>query len=148
MRQYSIDKQEIGWNGLDIKAGLAVGTSFVEAIESPAFNQKRTAMGGVVRAHVPGSSGTASITVDRETQLYQDLQTIHNADRDPDGRDQVADMTRKDTESGAEVRYTNAYIMTMPDDSIGTELSTVTVVFGFEERKLLPATPAQNVVGL
>ena len=147
MRQYSIDKQEIGWLGLDLKAGLAVGTSLAEAIASPAFAQKQTAMGRVVRNHVPGSSGTVSLTVDRETQLLQDLIAISNADRDPNQRDKVADMVRKDTESGAEVRYTNAYIVTIPDDTLGTELATVTVVWAFEARKMLPAQPSQNIVG-
>ena len=144
MRQYSIDAVEVSWFGLDLKAGLAQGTSITEARTTASFSNKPTGMGKVVRVYNPDRSGTVSIVVDQESQTHQDLRALALADRI--ARNVVGPMVVRDMTSGEVFYYKNSYIATEPDETRGTESATFTWVFNFEEiAKTVSAN--QNIIG-
>lgn len=147
MRQYSIDNVNLSWLGLDFKEGLAAGASITEARNASAWSIKPTGQGRAVRVYNPDRTGTVSVVVDQESQLHQDLLTIAAADRNPATRDQVGTMLLTDNTSGESVEFRNAFIMTEPDLSRGTESTTFTWVFGFEDRYQEPVNPVTNLVG-
>ena len=129
-RNYSIDKCELGWFGLDLKPGLAAGTSITEARASVAWTNKISGMGGVTRVYNPDRSGTVTVVVDQESSTHQDLRAL--AQLDVQTRNIVGTMTLKDTTSEEVFYYKNAYIATEPDESRGTESTTFSWVFNFE----------------
>jgi len=145
MRQYSIDKVEATWASLDFKEGLAAGTSITDARQSPAWSQKATGLGKVVRVYNPDESGELTITVDQESKLHQQLIAIHATDKQ--ARNQVFPFMITDKSSGEVVIFTNAYIMTEPDFSRGTESATFPWSFLYEKRTLIPNPGDLNVVG-
>lgn len=148
MNQYSIDGVELGWLGLDFKAGLASGTSIVEARNVASWSIKpRGAVPKVTRVYDPNRSGTVSITVDQEAKLHQQLKAIARADRLPATRDKVSDMVLKDASSGEMVTWKNAFIMTDPDFTRGVESTTFTWVFSFENSDDTPVENLANNVG-
>lgn len=131
MKQYAIDKVEVSWQGLDLKPGLAAGTSITETRNAPTYTQKPTGQGRVVRIKNPDRSGTLSIVVDQESNAHQDLRTLAQADRVSSnivGTFAVVDQT-----SGEVFFWKNAYISTEPDEIRGTESQTFTWVFNFED---------------
>jgi hypothetical protein len=145
MRQYSIDRVELTWAALDLKEGIAEGTSITEAMTSPAWTQKPTGTGKVVRVYNPDQSGTVSVVVDQESKTHQQLLAIAIADRVT--RSQVFPMVMVDTSTGETFVYQNAYIMTEPDESRGTESATFTWVFNFETKSHAAAPNDDNLVG-
>lgn len=147
MRQYSIDSVELSWLGLDFKEGLAQGTSITETRTSPSWTVKPTGQGRAVRVYNPDRTGTVAVVVDQESQLHQQLLSIHQADRNPATRDKVATMTLKDTSSGEVVNFLNCFISTEPDLSRGTESATFTWTFAFEDVTKEPVTTLENLVG-
>lgn len=145
MRQYSIDRVEVNWFGLDFKEGLAQGTSITEARTSPSWSNKATGMGRVVRVYNPDRSGTVSIVVDQESALHQNLGILAAADRL--SRNVVGPLVVTDTSSGQVFYYNNAYISTEPDETRGTESATFTWVFNFETVQHVSTNTSQNVIG-
>lgn len=144
MRQYSIDHVEVSWFGLDLKPGLATGTSITEARTAPGWSNKPTGQGKVVRVYNPDRSGTLSVVVDQESQTHQDLRALALTDRQ--SRNVVGPLVVHDTTSGEFFYYKNSYISAEPDETRGTESATFTWVFNFEEVEHAPAT-VSNVVG-
>lgn len=144
MRQYSIDHVEVNFFGIDLKPGLAQGTSITEARTSPSWTQKPTGTGKVVRVYNPDRSGTLSIVVDQESAVHQQLRSLSLTDRA--SRNVVGVLTVKDTTSGESFFYTNAYISTDPDETRGTDSATFTWVFNFEDVEHTVAID-NNIVG-
>lgn len=147
MRQYSIDQVELGWLGLDFKSGLAQGSSITEARSAPSWTMKPTGQGKAVRVYNPDRTGTVSIVVDQESQLHQELKDFAKADRNPATRTQVGTMRLNDTSSGEVIDFVNAFITTEPDAVRGTESSTFTWIFAFEDRVSEPVANLTNLVG-
>jgi hypothetical protein len=146
MRQYSSDKVEIAWLGLDFSEGLATGTFIAETRETPTFTKKTTARGKAIRTFNPNRSGSLTITVDQESKLHQQLLAIAEDDRDPNQRDKV-DTMRMSQPGVSATRYVNAYITTEPDEARGTESATFGWVFEFEEKIPEPVAEPANLVG-
>ena len=147
MEQYAFDQVEASWLGLDIKEGLATGTSIVQADGTPDFVQTVTGRGKVIRTLDVDRSGTLTITVDQTSQLQQDLTRIHKEDLNPATRTQVGDFVVFDVQANQKITLQNAYIMTFADFSRGTEVATFEWVFMYEQPENTPATLAVNLVG-
>ena len=147
MRQYGIDRVELSWFGLDLKPGLAQGSSITEARTVPSWTTKPTGNGRVVRVYNPDKSGTVSILVDQESEVHKQLRAL--AQTDAVSRNVVGPMVLRDLNSGEVFYYQNAFITTEPDEIRGTESQTFTWVFAFErvEHVSTPATFNQNLVG-
>ncbi len=144
MRNYSIDKVELAWEELDFKAGLAAGSTITEARTTPSFTLKVLANGSTVRVYSTDRTGTISIIVSQESKLHQDLRALAQTDRDT--RQVVGPMVLKDTSSGEQLTYRNAFIQTVPDEIRGTESSDFTWVFMFEDFEKTVSID-QNLVG-
>lgn len=144
MRQYSIDHVEINFFGVDIKPGLAQGTSITEARNAPSWSQKPTGQGKVVRVYNPDRSGNLSVVVDQESSVHQNLRELALSDRI--SRNVVGVLTVKDTTSGETFFYKNAYITSDPDETRGTDSTTFTWVFNFEDVEHTVSID-QNIVG-
>lgn len=146
MRQFSSDQVELTWAGLDLKPGLATGTFVQEAQDTSRFTVKPQGPSGkVVRVHNPNRSGTLTVTVDQESKVHQQLLTL--AATDDTSRDQVHPGILNDTSSGYVANYQNMFIMTVPDESRGTESATFAWVFGFESKAPVPIANPTNLVG-
>ena len=127
MRQYSIDHVELGWEGLDLKEGLAAGSTITEARTAPSWSMKTSANGEGIRTFNPDRSATISILVNQESKTHQQLRQLAEDDRD--NRNVVGLMVLKDTTSGEQFTYVNAFIVTDPDEVRATESSDFTWVF-------------------
>lgn len=127
MRQYSIDHVELGWEGLDLKEGLAAGSTITEARTAPSWSMKTSANGEGIRTFNPDRSATISILVNQESKTHQQLRQLAKDDRD--NRNVVGAMVLKDTTSGEQFTYVNAFIVTDPDEVRATESSDFTWVF-------------------
>ena len=145
MRQYSIDKVELTWALLDFKEGMAQGTTITEARTATSWTVKPTGQGPVVRVYNPDRSGTTTVLVDQESKLHQQLLLIAGLDRQL--RNQVFPMVMNDTSSGQVTTYVNAFIMSDPDETRGTESATFSWVFGWENVVRAPNVNDQNLVG-
>lgn len=146
MRQYSIDKVELTWAALDLKEGIAQGTSISETRTSPSWTQKPTGTGKVVRVFNPDVSGTVTVVVDQESKVHQQLLAIAIADAET--RSQVFPMIMIDNSTAEMFIYQNAYIMTDPDESRGTESATFSWAFYFEKKVHTPSpNHTKNLVG-
>lgn len=144
-RQYAIDRVQLNWLGLDLMEGIAQGTSIQETRNAPKWSSKPTGMGGVVRVYNPDKSGTVTITVDQESKVHQQLRLFSNLD--DVSRANVGPMMMKDNSTGETIVFVNAWIMTDPDESRGTESATFPWVFGFEKVVKKSAANDLNVVG-
>lgn len=147
MRQYSIDNVELSWLSLDLKEGLAEGTSITEARNAPTFTQKMSGLGKGRRVYNPDRSGTVSIVMDQESVTHQKLKGIANSEKNPATRDKVGNLVLRDLSSGEEIRWKNAYITSIPDRIRGTESQTFTWVFAFEDFEDEEVTNLLNTVG-
>ncbi len=127
MRQYSIDHVELGWEGLDLKEGLAAGSTITEARTAPSWSMKTSANGEGIRTFNPDRSATISILVNQESKTHQQLRQLAEDDRD--NRNVVGAMVLKDITSGEQFTYHNAFIVTDPDEVRATESSDFTWVF-------------------
>ena len=127
MRQYSIDHVELGWEGLDLKEGLAAGSTITEARTAPSWSMKTSANGEGIRTFSPDRSATISILVNQESKTHQQLRQLAKDDRD--NRNVVGAMVLKDITSGEQFTYHNAFIVTDPDEVRATESSDFTWVF-------------------
>jgi len=145
MRQYGIDQVELAWYGLDLKEGIAQGTSVAEARSTAPWSMKPSGTGGVVRVWNPDESGTLTITVDQESKLHQQLWTLHQADKLL--RNVVAPLMMTDNASGEIFSYTNAFILNTPDESRGTESATFAWTFGYERKVKIAPAGDSNIVG-
>lgn len=145
MRQYSIDRVEATWASLDLKQGIAQGTSIQEGRNAPKWTQKPTGNGKVVRVYNPDKSGQLTILVDQEAKLHQQLLAI--AITDEASRNQVFPFMVRDTSTGEVIVFSNAYIMTEPDEARGTESQVFPWVFMYERRDSFPNASDQNIVG-
>lgn len=146
MRNYSVDNLDVAWLGLDFAEGLADGTFAQEVRAVASFTVKPTARGKLTRTFNPQKHGTIAFTVDQESQLHQDLIVIAEADRDPNQRDKVDNMTMREPGSSV-IHYENAFILTEPDESRGMEATTFVWVFAFEKKQPEPQTTLDNLVG-
>jgi hypothetical protein len=145
MRQYSIDHVECNWFGLDLKPGLAQGTSITEARTTPSWTNKATGLGKVVRVYNPDRSGTLSIVVDQESATHQDLRALALTDRI--SRNVVGPLVVVDSSSAEVFYYKNSYIATEPDESRGSESTTFTWTFNFESVSHVSTDSSANIVG-
>jgi len=149
MRQYSIKKVEISWmnpvDPIDLKEGIASGTSVQEAKVAARYSRKSTGTGKVVRVRNPDRSGTLTITVDQESKTHQRLWDLVLAD-DLAGN-VVGPVVMNDLSSGEVFTYVNAYIEDEPDEQRGTESATYNWVFGYERKVKLTGSGDENVVG-
>jgi hypothetical protein len=144
MRQYSIDHVELTWQGLEFKPGLAAGSTITEARTAPSWTIKAQANGAAIRVYSPDRTGTVSVLVNQEAALQQQLRALAQTDRLD--RDIVGPMVLKDTSSGEQFTYKNAFIQTQPDEIRGTESSDFTWVFMFEDIEKTVSVD-QNLVG-
>lgn len=144
MKQYSIDRVELAWQGLDFKTGLAAGSSITEARTAPSWTMKTSAAGEGIRVFNPDRSATISVLVNQESKLHQQLRQLAESDRL--NRDVVGPMVLKDTTSGEQFTYVNAFITVDPDEIRATESSDFTWVF-MCERITKTVSEDQNVVG-
>lgn len=144
MKQYSIDRVELAWQGLDFKEGLAAGSTITEARTAPSWTMKTSANGGGIRVFNPDRSATISVLVNQESRLHQQLRQL--AENDRLNRDVVGAMVLKDTTSGEQFTYVNAFITVDPDEIRATESSDFTWVFSCE-RITKTVSQDQNVVG-
>ena len=145
MRQYSIDQVEATWAGLDLKTGIAEGTSIVPARNAPTYTQKPTGNGRLIRVRNPDRSGTITITVDQTSKLHQELLAVALADRALGNVVKTLQVT--DNTTGATHTYINAFITTDPDQAFGTEAATYPWVFGFESMEGVPQVGDAKLVG-
>jgi hypothetical protein len=145
MRQYSLNQTEISWFGLDLKPGLATGTSIVEARTAQTWAMKPTGTGRIVRTQNPDKSGTLTLTVDRESGIHQNLIVLQQTDST--AQNVVGVCVLKDLLGGQVNYYKNAFLQSQPDESYGTEGSTVSWVLAFESVERVAITPNQNQVG-
>lgn len=144
MKQYSIDHVELAWEGLDFKPGLAAGSSVTEARTAPSWTMKTSANGEGIRTFNPDRSATISCLVNQESKLHQQLRQLAESDRL--NRDIVGPMVLKDTTSGEQFTYVNAFITVDPDEIRATESSDFTWVF-MCERITKTVSEDQNLVG-
>lgn len=147
MRQYSIDSVDVAWLGLDIKAGLAAGTSITIASNAQDFTITPTGQGESTRTYDPNDTGTCSIVVDQTAQLHQQLIAISNADRIPATRNKVGTMMITDNTSKEEIKLKNTFITAKPDPVRGTEAVTFTWVFAYEGKEQQAVATLANAVG-
>lgn len=145
MRQYSIDHVELTWQGLDFKAGMAAGSVITEARTAPTWTIKPTANGDAIRVLNPDRTGTTSILINQESKLHQQLRAL--AQDDVQDRDIVGAMVLKDTSSGEQYTYKNAFIQTEPDEIRATESSDFTWVFMWQDIEKSTGTGDDNLVG-
>ena len=146
MRQYSIDRVIPTWALLDFTEGIAQGSSIVETRSAPSWSIKPTGYGKIVRVYNPDRSGQLTIQVDQESQLQQQLRFL--ATQDAASRNVVHPFVIADISSGEVFTYTNAFIMTEPDESRGTESAIFPWVFHFETFVKTTSDPlTANVVG-
>lgn len=135
MRQYSADRIELNFFGVDLKPGLASGTFVTEARNAPTWSQKVSGMGPVTRVYNPDRSATITMLIDQESAVHQQLRSLAELDRI--ARNVVGVLTLYDASSGETTYYKNAYITTEPDETRGNEAATFSWVFACEavERK-------------
>lgn len=145
MRQYSSDKVAIDWFQIDFGEGLATGTFVQEARSNPSWSLKMGARGRGSRVYNSDRSGQLTLLIDQESALHQTLKAIEKADRI--SRDKVAPLTINDESSGERIIYKNAFIMSEPDESRGTESAVFSWVFIYEDKDTQPPALGANVVG-
>jgi len=145
MKQYSIDRVEAAFYGLDLKPGFAAGTTITETRSAPTWTKRATGNGRIVRVYNPDRSGTLTILVDQESDVHNQLRILAAADRL--SRNVVGTLTVKDTSSGELFYYKNAYISTEPDEVRGTEAATYAWVFEFESVEHVPLVSLANFIG-
>jgi hypothetical protein len=144
MKAYNSNSVEITWQGLDFKEGLASGTLISFTRTGPSFTMKDQANGKVIRSFNPTLSGTATITVNQSSQLYQDL--LAQAQLDRVNQNVVGPMVIKEVSSGRQVTLKSAFIQTVPDETFAMEDSDISWVFGFEAIENTNGAPFQNEV--
>lgn len=145
MRQYSIDRVQLSWATLDLKEGIAQGTSIQEAKATQRWSMKPTGVGGIVRVYNPDRSGTVTATVDVESKLHQQL--IDIIALDDVSRNQVFPMVMTDDSTGQVTTYVNAFLLDLPDDSKGTEAGTAAWMWGYERKITVSGSGTANLVG-
>ena len=145
MRQYSIDRLEVAWFGLDLKPGLAAGQSIVPSRNTPSWSNTATGMGKVVSVYNPDRSGSMAVTVDQTSAVHKDLRALALLDRT--ARDVVGPLVVRDTSSGDVFYYSNARISTEPDEAFGTDTGTFVWTFLFEGVEVKAGNTATNVIG-
>ncbi len=145
MRQYSIDRIEISWNGIDLKPGLAQGTSITEARNADDFTLKPTGQNKVVRVYNPDNSGSLSIVLDPESNEHKQMRRALQQDRLT--RDQVAPCVVRDNSSGEVFTFKNTSIGKEPDETRGTESGTATWVLLFEDSDKTAPLDDANAIG-
>ena len=99
-----------------------------------------------MRVFNPDRSGTLTITMDQESKVLQTLRFL--AITDALAKATVAPLIIHDGSTGETWQYTNAFIMTEPDESRGTESATFPWVWGFERVDKVPRQDNQNIVGV
>lgn len=144
MKNYSSDFVEIAWEGLDFKEGLAAGSFVTEARTAPSWSGKTSVAGELIRTFNPDRSATVSILVNQTSKLHQQLRQL--AENDRLNRNVVGAMVLKDTSSGEQFTYVNAFITVDPDEIRATESQDFTWVF-MCERITKTVSEDQNLVG-
>jgi len=145
MRNYGIDRVELSWFGLDLKPGLAAGSSITETRTTQSFSLLPGGMGSVTRTYNPDRSGSVAILVDQTSQTHKDLMVLSQVDRATRGV--VGVMTLKDISSDETIYYKNACIASDPPTVRGSVAGTYTWVFLFETAEYQGGNANANVVG-
>ena len=144
-RNYSIDQVQLNWFGLDLKPGLAAGSSITESRNASSFTFTPDGVGGGTRTYDPNRSGSVAVLIDQTSQVHKDLMVLAQVDRAT--RAVVGVMTLKDDSSDETVYFKNAYIMADPPTVRGTASGTFTWTFHFETSEYQGGKASANVVG-
>lgn len=143
--QHDVSLITLTWNGIDIAKGVADGTELQEAKDRARWGTRLRGRGGVIRYRLPGSSGTLTITVDRESAVHRAL--LAALQLDIETGNVVGPFVVNDPNTGQKVVYEDAFIENDPDDVIATEGSTLDWVFHYNRKTPSPVTDLNaNVV--
>lgn len=146
MRQYSFDKVEISWQGLDLKDGLATGSSVTEARTQPdRWTFTTDANGEQTRSKQTDGSGTLTLLVTQVGRAHRDLRALAIADEQD--RNIVGPMVLKDMTSGEQFTYKSTCIATDPDEVRADVSQDFSWVFRFERIERTSGIDDLNVVG-
>lgn len=143
---YSLDREQLAWQGLDLTEGLADGDGVIADSQDgdQGWTQKPRGTGGTVQMYNSQSHGTLTLQIDMEHPLHLSLKSLHNQDRVL--RNVVGPITRK-RNSGEVITYENARIQRAPDESTGVTSGTAEWQWIYSERRsALPDTIANVVV--
>lgn len=146
MDQFWMDRCHLAWgNGtIELKEGVARNTWLQEARDFATWTQLVTGMGYVVRNFQPGTSGVLTVQIVQTSRTHKRLYDM--AQLDIQSRTNVFPMVLFDEASGKTVTYSNAYILTVPDESYAMEAGIFPWSFGFEA-KLVVQPNVLNRVG-
>ena len=145
MRQYASDEVLVTWSGLDLTPGLAAGSFMVPRRTRRTWEQRDNGVGGTIRLFNPSRSGEVDIVVDQESKVHQQLVALAAVDRLTKAIQAplvVVDRNTKET-----FVFTNAYLVTEPDEQRATASVEITWTFGFTTIEHQPNLSDQNVVG-
>jgi hypothetical protein len=146
MYQYSVDKVELTWQGLDLKDGLAKGSSITESRTNPArWTMTADSRGKVTRSKQTDGSGTVTLLATQAGALHQSLRLL--VEQDAGDKPAVGPMVLKDLTTGEQFTYKAAFVMTDPDEIRGDEAQDFSWVMGFESVTRVPGLAGVNNVG-
>jgi hypothetical protein len=116
---YSIDREVITWQGVDITQAIAEGDgSITETLEGASgWSQKGNGVGGAVQSFNPSTRGTIKIKVSMEHPVHTQLKALVRVDQLT--RAIAAPMTRL-RNSGEVITYENARVTRVPDEGGGS----------------------------
>ena len=145
MRQYAADQVTVGFTGIDLTDGLAVGSFIQEAPPPAAWRVRPNGVGGIVYSYHPNTSGTLTLQIDGSSTEHATLLGLYNADRATKsivGVLYVYDASNKET-----AIYTKARILARPPVQKATTATVHAWTFGFESSFVQVLAPNRNVVG-
>jgi hypothetical protein len=145
MRQYASDKVVVSWTGLDLTPGLAEGSFVVIRRNVPTWTQRDNGVGGTIRLFNPSRSGEVDLLLDTESKTHQQLLILASVDRLTKAIQ--APLIVFDGNTRETFVFTNAYLMTEPDEQRATTSVEVTWTFAFTTIEHVPNPSDQNVVG-
>ena len=146
MRQYSFDQVELSWQGLDLKDGLASGTSISEGATVPdRWTFTSDARGEQTRSKRTDGSGTLTLIATQAGRLHQSLRALAIADEQD--RNIVGPLVLKDLSSGETFTYKATCIATHPDEVRADVTQDFPWVLRFESVSRTIGIPDLNQVG-
>ncbi len=145
MRQYSSDEIVASWSGIRLEEGFADGSFMVPRRNSPTWRQRSNGLGGTIRLYNPDRSGEVDFTIDTESKVHQRLVALAQLDRLT--RSVQLPLVVKDNNTGESFIFTNAYIVTEPDEQRATSSVEITWTFAFTTIDHVPNFSDRNAVG-
>lgn len=145
MRQYASDQIKVSWFLLSLEDGLARGTFIRESRNNVSWTYKPDGLGDVIPMFNPTSSGTLTLSIDRESKQHTQLVTLANADLA--SRSVVAPMMITDKNSGNVALFNKVRIESMPNYLAGSGPSVVPWVFLYAQAVSQTFGFNNNVVG-